>query len=93
VWTGFKRLRVVGFVASFCENCDEAFNSLKVVEFLDSYQLLKNDCPIEIVLKCTGLYKMAVFWVVAPCSLIEVYQRFRGPCCLHYQGRENLKSY
>jgi hypothetical protein len=26
--------------------------------------------------------KMAVFWVVAPCSLVEVYQRFRGPCCL-----------
>jgi hypothetical protein len=30
--------------------------------------------------------KMAVFWVVAPCSLLEVYQRFRGPCCLHHQG-------
>jgi hypothetical protein len=30
--------------------------------------------------------KMAVFWVVAPCSLIAVYQRFRGPCCLHHQG-------
>jgi hypothetical protein len=29
---------------------------------------------------------MAVFWVVAPCSLVEVYQRFRGPCCLHRQG-------
>jgi hypothetical protein len=26
--------------------------------------------------------KMAVFWVVAPCSLVEVYQRFRGSCCL-----------
>jgi hypothetical protein len=26
---------------------------------------------------------MAVFWVVAPCSLIEVYRRFRGACCLH----------
>jgi hypothetical protein len=26
--------------------------------------------------------KMAVFWVVAPYSLVEVYQRFRGPCCL-----------
>jgi hypothetical protein len=26
--------------------------------------------------------KMAVFWVVAPCSLVEVYQRFTGPCCL-----------
>jgi hypothetical protein len=32
--------------------------------------------------------KMAVFWVVAPCSLVEVYRRFRGPCCLHHQGDE-----
>jgi hypothetical protein len=32
------------------------------------------------------LLKIAVFWVVAPCSLVEVYQRFRGPCCLHHQG-------
>jgi hypothetical protein len=31
---------------------------------------------------------MAVSWVVAPCSLVEVYQRFRGPCCLHHQGDE-----
>jgi hypothetical protein len=23
---------------------------------------------------------MDVFWVVAPCSLVEIYQ-FRGPCC------------
>jgi hypothetical protein len=30
--------------------------------------------------------KIAVFWIVAPCSLVEVYQRFRGPCCLHHQG-------
>jgi hypothetical protein len=40
--------------------------------------------------------KMAVFLVVASCSLAELYQRFRGPCCLHHQGshrRENLKSY
>jgi hypothetical protein len=29
--------------------------------------------------------KMAVFWVVVPCSLVEVYQRFIGPCCLHHQ--------
>jgi hypothetical protein len=27
--------------------------------------------------------KITVFWVVAPCSLVGVYQRFRGPCCLH----------
>jgi hypothetical protein len=36
--------------------------------------------------------KMAVFWVVAPCSLVEVYQRFRGPCCLHYQPWSALIS-
>jgi hypothetical protein len=33
---------------------------------------------------------MAVFRVVAPCSLVEVHQRFRGPCCLHHQGDELL---
>jgi hypothetical protein len=25
--------------------------------------------------------KMDFFWVVALCSLVEVYQCFRGPCC------------
>jgi hypothetical protein len=27
--------------------------------------------------------KMTVFCDVAPRSLVEVYRRFRGPCCLH----------
>jgi hypothetical protein len=27
---------------------------------------------------------------VAPCSLVEVYRRFRGACCLHHQGDESL---
>jgi hypothetical protein len=26
--------------------------------------------------------KKAVFWTDAPCSLIEVYRRFRVACCL-----------
>jgi hypothetical protein len=30
--------------------------------------------------------EMAVFWVVTPCSLLEVYRRFRGACCLHHLG-------
>jgi hypothetical protein len=30
--------------------------------------------------------KIAVFWVLASCSLVEVYRRFRGACCLHRQG-------
>jgi hypothetical protein len=32
--------------------------------------------------------KVAVFWVVAPCSLIEIYQHFRGVYCLHHQRPE-----
>jgi hypothetical protein len=30
--------------------------------------------------------KMAVSWDVVPYSLVEVYRRFRGDCCLHHQG-------
>jgi hypothetical protein len=30
--------------------------------------------------------KMTVFWVVAPCSLVDVYWHFKGVCCLHQQG-------
>lgn len=35
-------------------------------------------------LKETGK-KMPVFWVVSPCSLVQVHRCFRGVCCLHYQ--------
>jgi hypothetical protein len=30
--------------------------------------------------------KMAVVWVVAPCSLVEIYQRFTLTCSLHHQN-------
>jgi hypothetical protein len=30
--------------------------------------------------------KVTVFWVVAPCSLVEVLRRFRGAYRLHRQG-------
>jgi hypothetical protein len=30
--------------------------------------------------------KMAVFWVVPPCNLVQVYRRFRGLYRLHHQG-------
>jgi hypothetical protein len=32
---------------------------------------------------------MAVFWVVAPCSMVEVYHRFRGHRCVHHQGDDD----
>jgi hypothetical protein len=31
-----------------------------------------------------------VFWYVMPCNLVERYQRFRGFCSLHLQGRKRL---
>jgi hypothetical protein len=36
---------------------------------------------------------MAVFWVVAPCSLVDVYRRFRGASCLHHQGDDGSSKY
>jgi hypothetical protein len=36
--------------------------------------------------------EMAVFWVVASCYVVEVYQRSRGPCCLHHQGDSSLSD-
>jgi hypothetical protein len=33
--------------------------------------------------------KMAVFCVLAPCSLPGVYRRFSHACCLHHQGDTN----
>jgi hypothetical protein len=34
--------------------------------------------------------KMAVFWDVAPCSLVDVDRCLRGAYCLHLQGDESL---
>jgi hypothetical protein len=42
-----------------------------------------NDVGSETLTSVTP--KTAVFWVVAPCSLVEVYRRFRGPRCLYHQ--------
>jgi hypothetical protein len=36
----------------------------------------------------TANTKMNVFWVVVPCSPVEVYRRFRGDCCVHHQDDE-----
>jgi hypothetical protein len=30
--------------------------------------------------------EMAVFWVVAPCTPVEVYRPFSRACCLHHLG-------
>jgi hypothetical protein len=33
---------------------------------------------------------MVVLWDVAPCSLVEVYRRFKDDCCLHRLGDEEV---
>jgi hypothetical protein len=45
--------------------------------------------------------KMAVFWDIAPCSLVDTDRHFRGTYCVHHQDdsqvqtrrREKLKSH
>jgi len=32
----------------------------------------------------------AVFRVVMPCNVVVGYQRFRGPCCLHLLGCDDV---
>jgi hypothetical protein len=46
--------------------------------------LLKNN-EEELLYETAANMKMAVFWDVAPCSLVEVYRSFRGACCFHHQ--------
>jgi hypothetical protein len=43
---------------------------------------------------CVGVHKiqlkMTVFWVVAPCSLIEIGRRFKGTNCRHHQDNDEF---
>ena len=34
---------------------------------------------------------ITVFWVLTPCSLVGMYQRFGGTCCHLSQGKNPLK--
>jgi hypothetical protein len=68
------------------------FNSTCKRNFESVYFFLNN--PVQYKVKGKGKVrsqvltaasmKMAVLWVVAPCSLVEVYRRFSGACCLHH---------
>jgi hypothetical protein len=36
--------------------------------------------------------KVTVFWVVAPCSFVEIDRRFRGAYCLHHTWRNIIED-
>jgi hypothetical protein len=38
------------------------------------------------------LMKVAVFWVVAPCSTVEVYRLFRGANCPHHRATTHRRD-
>jgi hypothetical protein len=35
--------------------------------------------------------QVEVSWIATPCCVLAGYQRFCGPCCLHFQGEMALK--
>jgi len=37
--------------------------------------------------------KIKVFWVVTPCSVVVIHQRFRRPCSLHLEGDMTSHQY
>jgi hypothetical protein len=51
-----------------------------------SYHLRMPSVQVRFQVLTAASMKMTVFWVVASCSLVDVYWHFRGACCLHYQG-------
>jgi hypothetical protein len=80
-----------------CSNFDFLMNAVAdrgtniddAVSFSRSLDDTSKTCAYEEPCGSKKVKKMAVFWVVAPCCLVEVYQRFRGPCCLHHQGDDS----
>jgi hypothetical protein len=46
----------------------------------------KTAFDVLVIRLCNGIEIMAVVWVVAPCSLVEVYWYFRSACCFHIRA-------
>jgi hypothetical protein len=56
-------------------------------DLCDLYKIIKNIFLLEVSGSHSGM-KMTVFWVVASCSSVEGYRRFRGACRLYHQGTD-----
>jgi hypothetical protein len=78
----FLRYQATGFVALLYEGRSRASCFPYLFTTFFTYKV----CNVEMNLHL----KMAVFWVVAPCSLVKIYRRFRGSCYLHHQGEKLL---
>jgi hypothetical protein len=56
------------------QNANYSEENLKICEILGSHASNMN---------------MTAIWDIAPCSLVEVVQHFRGAYCLHHQGDDD----
>jgi hypothetical protein len=83
-----KTLWNVGGTGSFCSWKPTCPNGKYMKVKRDLVNYIRKLQTRNIMFQTAGEMKMAVFCVVAPCILVEVYQRFRGTCCLHHQGDE-----
>jgi hypothetical protein len=74
-------------------NISSVTGLLSVIKWFSSF-ILKINRNIKPSSDCVDVAKYvtetAVFWVVAPCSLMEIYKRFRGSCCLRQQDDHRL---
>jgi hypothetical protein len=57
------------------------FNSTKFC-----FDLISNAKDVIFQVLTEASRKTAVFWVSLPCSLVEVYRRFRGSCSFRHQN-------
>jgi hypothetical protein len=85
------RHELINFLAAFWT--EPRARTLQKRSFADTTQIKKktfiivdwNIFWVRFQVLMAANMKMAVFWTVALCSLVEVYRRFRGSCCLHHQ--------
>jgi hypothetical protein len=83
---GLPTSRTLATMESVCWQVKAALNSCSQRQRYSTYingVVPKQRCfyvGFEVLTAVTT--KMDVSWFVAPYSLVEVYQRFRGPCCL-----------
>jgi hypothetical protein len=86
LWTCMYSYRCTWTFESSCIRGGEKV-SLQGVSWSDSVSL-----QYEIEVLTVAIMKMAVFWVLAQCCLVEVYWCFRGACCLRCQGNDDYMA-
>jgi hypothetical protein len=82
-WTEISNLTV----AVTCSPLQYSFQTLAFwfcICFLD-VNLLRYKYVVRFEVLTAASMKLVVFWVVAPCNLVDAYRRFRGPSCLRHQ--------